>query len=156
MLPILNTSNAKTRDDALNIIIKQMTNSLLYYPIAYKFGESGCSCCRSEYFDLICKIENEYKILFYDGYIKHTNSCALVRCSCEEPFIWKNITPKEQNYEYYKNILETFTSIKENTWYDDFKYFFEQKQENKEIYKYNEDDAEETNISEKNYSFYFN
>ena len=56
MLTILNTSNAKTRDEALNIIITQMNNSSLYKPIAYKLDESGCSCCRSEYFNLICKI----------------------------------------------------------------------------------------------------
>jgi hypothetical protein len=154
MTTILNTSNAKTRDQALNIIIKQMTNSLLYIPLAYKLEKSGCSCCRSEYFDLICKVRNEYKILCYDGYIKHTNDCALIRCSCNEPFMWNNINPKEQKYENFVSISETFTSIKDNTWYDDFKYFFKQQQENKNIYKYNEED-EDTDISKKNYAFYF-
>lgn len=152
MLSILNTSNAKTREEALNIIIKQ-TNNSLYKPIAYKLDESGCSCCRSEYFDLICKIGDEYKIFSYNGYIKHLNSCAIIRCSCDEPFIWKNINPKEQCYENFVSISETFTSIKDNTWYDDYKYFFEQQEENKAICKYNEE--EETNLSEKNYAFYF-
>jgi hypothetical protein len=153
MINILNTSNAKTRDQALNIIIKQMTNSLLYIPLAYKLEESGCSCCRSEYFDLICKVRNEYKILCYDGYIKHTNDCARIRCSCDKPFMWNNINSKEQKYEDFVSISETFTSIKDDTWYDDFKYFFEQQQENNNIYKYNED--EETDIPKKNYAFYF-
>ena len=155
MLTILNTSNAKTRDEALNIIITQMNNSSLYKPIAYKLDESGCSCCRSEYFNLICKIWDEYKIFSYDGYIKHANTCALIRCSCDQPFIWKNINPIEQKYENFVSIEETFTSIKNDKWYDDLKYFFEQQKENKAIYKYNEDEDEETNLSEKNYSFYF-
>jgi len=43
--------------------------------------------------------------------------------------------------------------MKDNTWYDDFKYFFDQQQENENIYKYNED--EETDLSKKNYAFYF-
>jgi hypothetical protein len=149
---VLNTSNAKTRDQALNIIIKQMTNSL-YIPLAYKFEESGCSCCRSEYFDLICKVGNEYKILCYDGYIKHKNDCARIRCSCDEPFRWNNINPKEQKYEDFVSVSETFTSINDNTWYNDFKFFFEQQQENENIYKYNE--VEETDIPKKNYAFYF-
>lgn len=67
--------------------------------------------------------------------------------------MWNNINPKEQKYENFISISETFTSIKDNTWYDDFKYFFEQQQENKNIYKYNEN--EETDISKKNYAFYF-
>jgi hypothetical protein len=149
---VTNTSNAKTRDQALNIIIKQMTNSLQYIPLAYKLEESGCSCCRSEYFDLICKVGNEYKILCYDGYIKHANDCALIRCSCDAPFRWNNINPKEQTYENFISISETFTSIKDNTWYEDFKTFFEQQQENKNIYEYNE--QEEIDLS-KNYAFYF-
>jgi hypothetical protein len=152
MINILNTSYAKSRDQALNIIIKQMTNSLQYNPVAYRLDESECSCCRSEYFDLICKVENEYKILCYDGYIKHSNDCAIIRCSCYQPFIWKNINPKEKNYENLDlSSFETFTSIKDNKWYDDFKYFFEQQQENNAIYKYNEDN----NIYQKNYAFYF-
>ena len=153
MVSILNTSNAKNRDQAFNIIIKQMTNSLLYVPLAYKLEESGCSCCRSESFDLICKVGNEYKILSYDGYIKHTNDCARIRCSCDAPFRWNHINPKEQKYEDFVSISETFTSIKDDTWYDDFKYFFEQQQENNNIYEYNEN--EETDISKKNYAFYF-
>ncbi len=148
----LHTSNAKTRDQAFDIIIKQMTNSILYIPLAYKLEESECSCCRSESFDLICKVGNEYKILCYDGYIKHKNDCARIRCSCDEPFTWKNIYPKEQKYEDFFDISETFTSIKENTWYDDFKYFFEQQQENENIYKYNEDEEMD---DLKNYGFYF-
>lgn len=35
MVNILNTSNAKTRDQALKIIVKQMTDSFLYIPLAY-------------------------------------------------------------------------------------------------------------------------
>ena len=132
-----------------------MTDSLLYYPLAYRLDESGCSCCRSEYFDLICKVENEYKILSYNGYIKHSNDCAIVRCSCYQPFTWKNINPKQQKYEDFDlSIFETFTSVKDDTWYNDFKYFFEQQEENKAIYIYNE--YEDTNIYEKNYAFYFN
>jgi hypothetical protein len=152
MLPRLNTSNAKTRDQALNIILKQMTNSL-YIPLAYKLEESGCSCCRSECFDLICKVGNEYKFLCYDGYIKHTNDCELIRCSCDAPFKWNNINPTEQTYDHFDSISETFTSINDNTWYDDFKFFFEQQQENHNIYEYNEKD--ETDVAKKNYAFYF-
>ena len=159
MIPILNTSNAKTRGQALNIIIKQMTNSLLYRPVAYRLDGSGCSCCLSEYFQLICKVRNEYKILYYDGYIKHAKNCALIRCSCNEPFMWNNINPKEQNYETFVSIAETFTSIDDETWYDDFKYFVEQQQENKNICKYNEDkdedEYEKNDITKKNYAFYF-
>jgi hypothetical protein len=155
MTTILNTSNAKTRDQAVNIIIKQMIDSLLYIPLAYKLDGSGCSCCRSEYFYLICKVCNEYKILFYDGYIKHSNDCALIRCSCYQSFTWKNINPKEENYENFASELETFTSIKDNTWYDDFYYFVEQQEENNAIYKYNENENENADIYEKNYAFYF-
>lgn len=153
MLTIFNTNNSKTRDEALNIIINQMTESLLYIPIAYNLDESLCSCCLYESFELIYKIGNEYKILYYDGYIKHLNTCAIIRCSCKEPFIWKNINPKEKDIEDVDlSRFETFTSINDNIlWYDDFKYFFKQKLENKEIYKYNEDEIE----SVKNYSFYF-
>ena len=152
MIRILNTSNAKTRDQALHIIIKQMTGSLLYQPVAYRLDESECSCCRSEYFELLCKVENEYKMLCYDGYLKHSNDCAMIRCSCYQPFIWKNINPKEKKYEDIDvSSVETFTSIHENEWVDDFKYFVEQQQENKAIYKYNEEET----IYEKNYAFYF-
>jgi hypothetical protein len=156
MITILNTSNSKTREQALNVIIKQMTDSLLYIPLAYRLDESGCSCCRSEYFDLICKVGNEYKILCYHGYIKHSNDCAIVRCSCYQPFTWKNINPKQQKYEDLDlSSFETFTSVNNDTWYYDFKYFFEQQQENNAIYKYNEDENKDTNIYEKNYAFYF-
>ena len=156
MITILNTSNSKTREQALNVIIKQMTDSLLYIPLAYRLDESGCSCCRSEYFDLICKVRNEYKILCYDGYIKHSNDCAGTRCSCYQPFTWKNINPKDKKYENLDlSSFETFTSVNNDTWYDDFKYFFEQQEENNAIYKYNEDENEDTNIYEKNYAFYF-
>jgi hypothetical protein len=165
MIHILNTSNAKTRDQALNIIIKQMTNSLLYIPLAYKLDGSGCSCCFSEYFYLICKVKNEYKILFYDSYIKHSKNCAIIRCTCNEPFIWNNINPEERKYEDFSSINETFTSINDDSWYNDFTYFIEQQQENKNIYEYNEDEDDasdkyeyeyiKTDITKKNYSFYF-
>lgn len=153
MLSILNTSKSLTRIEALNTIIIQMKKSLIYTPIAYMFDGSGCSCCLSEYFYLICKIKNEYKILHYDGYIKHTNSCALIRCSCKEPFTWKNINPIEINCENIVDILDRFISIINHTWYDDFIYFIEQQRENKAIQTYNEN--EESNLSEKNYDFYF-
>jgi hypothetical protein len=149
---MFNTSNAKTRDQALDIIIKQMTNASLYIPLAYKLEESGCSCCRSESFDLICKVGNEYKILGYDGYIKHKNDCERIRCSCDEPFTWKNIHPKEQKYQEFMDISETFTSIKDNTWYEEFNDYVEQQKENENIYQYNEE--EETECL-KNYDFYF-
>jgi hypothetical protein len=148
---MFNTSNAKTRDQALDIIIKQMTNASLYIPLAYKLEESGCSCCRSESFDLICKVGNDYKILGYDGYIKHKHDCARIRCSCYEPFTWKNIHPKEQKYQEFMDISETFTSIKDNTWYEEFNDYVEQQKENENIYQYNE---EETDYL-KNYDFYF-
>ncbi len=165
---MLNTHDAKTRIDALNAIIKQMSNSTSHIPIAYMFNESCCSCCRSECFDLICKTKSEYKILCYSGYIKHTNICALIRCSCNEPFIWKNIIPEEKNYKNYENyenmlyVLCLFTPIKDDLWYDDCKYFFEQQQENKFICEYNEDEDEDEdeNVNSKdsfgkNYDFYF-
>jgi hypothetical protein len=152
MTSILNTANAKTRDQALDIITKQMTNSTLYIPLAYKLDESGCSCCRSESFDLICKVGDEYKILGYDGYIKHKNDCARIRCSCDAPFTWKNINPKEQKYDGSFDIAVTFTSIKDNTWFEECNHYFEQQQENTNIYKYNEDDEIEYL---KNYDFYF-
>jgi len=149
---MFNTSNAKNRDQALDTILKQMTNSIIYIPLAYKLDESGCSCCRSESFDIICKVGDEYKILGYDGYIKHKHDCERIRCSCDEPFTWKNIHPKEQKYQEFVNISETFTSIKDNTWYEEFTYFFQQQQENENIYHYNEE--EETECL-KNYDFYF-
>jgi hypothetical protein len=153
MITILNTLNAKTRDQALHIIINQMTESLIYIPLAYKLEESRCSCCRSEYFNLICKVNNEYKILRYNGYIKHKLDCALIRCSCNEPFTWSNINPKEEPNENLVFLFKSYTSIIDNGWYDDYTYFVEQQQENMNICKYNEEI--ETDVSEKNWAFYF-
>lgn len=158
MINILNTSNAKTRDQALNIIITKMYNTPKYNPVAYRLHGSGCSCCLSENFDIICKVEHEFKFLCYEGYIKHSKDCALIRCSCNNPFIWKNINPKEKNYENFISILDTFIPIKDNTFHNDLQYFFEQKEENKLIYNYNEtneNNSDDEYISKKNYKFYF-
>lgn len=152
MMSILNTSKANTCIKALNIIIKNMNNSSLYVPLAYQLCESGCSCCRAEYFYLICKIVNEYKIYCYNGIIKHTNICAIIRCSCNEPFTWKNINPVEKDF---CNInIEHFVSINDDTWRNDFKMFCDLQQENNDIKIYNDDNDDE-DISLKNYSFYF-
>jgi hypothetical protein len=148
----LNTGNAKTRNEALNIITNNMNNTLCH-PLAYMFDQSGCSCCRSEYFYLICKIKNEYKIFCYNGYINHTKDCAIMRCSCNEQFSWKNIDPIEINYDNDNFNFNTFTSIKDNTWYDDCFSFFEQQKENNNIFFYNENDN--CDILHKNYKFYF-
>ena len=153
MLTILNTSNARNRDEALNTIIKNMNKSMLYKPVAYMLDQSGCSCCRSEYFYLICKIKNEYKVLCYNGHVKHTNNCAITRCLCDESFIWKNIKPTEEKCKDFKSILESFVSINDDIWKDDYINFLEQQQENKDIYEYNEDNEDDK--LNKNHDFYF-
>jgi hypothetical protein len=166
----LNTSNANSRVDALNIIIKKMTKSSLYCPVAYKNDGSGCSCCLSEYFYIICKINNEYKIFWYNGYIIHKNDCHVIRCSCYNNFIWTNINPVELNfvefvdelcysdkkYEICNNIdrlFEYFTSIDNNLWQNEFENYYYQQKENEEIYLYNENNNDEIM---KNYDYYFN
>lgn len=159
MQSILNTGNSKSREEALNKIINNMHKSLFCEPLGYKFGGSGCSCCLSEYFYLICKIGSDYKIFMYDGYIEHTNKCAGVRCTCEESFKWKNVNPVEedmsQNQSEIEYLLETMVSIKDETWKDDYKLFLEQQKENENIQKYNDnDDCDEKSL--KNYSYYFN
>jgi hypothetical protein len=154
----INTSDAKTREEALHIIINKM-NKAFCIPIAYKLDQSGCSCCLSEYFYLICMMKNEYKIFSYNGYIKHKKTCAIIRCSCNEPFVWKNINPIEEKLENFKNLeyFESFISIiKNDTWVYDLKIFIEQQQENKSIYEYNEDKEEDNYENLKNHKFYFN
>lgn len=98
MFTTLNTGNSRFRDDALNKVINNMNKSLLYEPLGYKLSGSGCSCCLSECFYLVCRIGFDYKIFIYDGYINHSNKCAGIRCTCGEPFIWKNINPMEVKY----------------------------------------------------------
>lgn len=145
------TSNAKTCMQALNIVVKQMSDLSMYDPIAYKLGGSTCSCCRSEYFDLICKLGDRYKFLRYEGYINHAKDCTIMRCSCNKSFIWKNIEPKERKYDDFFP-FERFVSIANDTWYDNLKYHFEQQRENENIYEYNED---EESYTTKNYAYYF-
>jgi hypothetical protein len=155
---MLNTGNSFSREEALNRIIKNMDDTLLYIPLAYKFEQSGCSCCLSEDFYLVYKINLDIKCVIYRGYINHTNKCAGIRCTCGEPFIWKNIIPEETILE--KDTLKHFTFIKEDSWmYDWEEYIIEQQklqEENEKIYKYNEEDEEdEENTNLKNYSYYF-
>lgn len=158
MISILNTCNSKSRAEALDKIINNMNKSLLYKPLGYKLDGSGCSCCLSEYFYLVCKVQNDYKIFIYDGYINHTNKCAGIRCTCGEPFIWKNINPREKNFreselEYF---LEIVISIGDDSWKDDYKLYLEQQKEYEDIRKYNEDDDKNNDKLLKNYSYYFN
>jgi hypothetical protein len=68
MISILNTSNAKTRDEAFHLIIEKMSHSMQYIRLAYKFEHSYCSCCSYEYFHILCKVLNNYRILSYDAY----------------------------------------------------------------------------------------
>ena len=157
MNSVLNTQNSKTRDHALNTIIDNMNKTSSYVPFAYNLDGSNCSCCLSEYFYLVCKINSDYKILMYDGYINHTSNCAGIRCTCGEPFIWKNINPSiitftESELEYF---LETTMSIRDDEWKDDYKSFLEQQKQCESMQKYNEND--DTNADEplKNYSYYF-
>lgn len=149
---ILNTENSKTRDDALNKIIQKMNKSLIYKPIAYKYEGSGCSCCLSEYFYLICKIKDKYKIFCYNGYINHTKECAIIRCTCDNPFIWKNIIPKEENIVEICEIYFTSksTSIQDDNWIYEFKEYVIQEKENDAVFKYNENEDDK-----KNYLYYF-
>ena len=158
MSSILNTGDSRSRADALDKIIKNMNNSSLYKPLGYKLDGSGCSCCLSEYFYLVCKVQNDYKIFVYDGYIRHTSTCAYIRCTCGEPFIWKNINPQEKNFgeselEYFLGIV---ISIGDCAWKDDFELYLKQQKENEDIRKYNEDNDDNTYIPLKNYFYYFN
>jgi hypothetical protein len=158
MSSILNTGDSRSRADALDKIIKNMNNSSLYKPLGYKLDGSGCSCCLSEYFYLVCKVQNDYKIFVYDGYIRHTSTCAYIRCTCREPFIWKNINPQEKNFkeselEYFLGIV---ISIGDYAWKDDFELYLKQQKENEDIRKYNEDNDDNTDIPLKNYFYYFN
>ena len=173
---MFNTLNAKTREEAFDIIIEQMRNSVIYEPVAYEFRQSGCSCCLYESFTLIYKVNNEYKMLEYVGYINHLDNCALIRCTCNQPFIWSNINPKEikcdvneRETDYilknFTSINDDFTSINDDNWQDDnwkdeYETFIKQQIENDAIYKYNEDDdGDEYDIfyyvHGKNYAYYF-
>lgn len=160
MHALLNTSNSKSRDDALNKIINNMNKSTNYVPIAYKYDGSGCSCCLSEYFYLVCKINNEYKIFKYNGYIIHSKDCAIIRCSCNNPFKWKTINPTEEKINDYEleNFLENVIAIKNNNiLINEYKLFIDQQTENKNICKYNDDSDynEDFDNKLKNYSYYF-
>ena len=154
MNQLFDTSNAKTREEALNIVINKMKNSIDHTPIAFYFDGSGCSCCLSEYFYLIYKNNNNYKMNVYNGYIKHTKTCPIIRCSCNEPFIWKKIQPEEENIDYTNsNFYKNFIGIDNNLWYRDYENYQEQQQENKLINEYNNE--EEDTFLVKNYTFYF-
>lgn len=157
----MNTEDSKTRDDALNKIIEKMNSSLFYEPIAYILEQSGCSCCLSESFYLLCKIKEDYKLFQYDAYINHTNKCAMIRCTCGSPFIWKNIEPKEINFVKYPEeyFISNSIAIQNNNWIDEYQQYIIQKKENDEITKYNENISEDyendTNKNLKNYYYYF-
>lgn len=146
---ILNTNNSTSRDEALDKIIHSMNKSLSYKPLWYKLEQSGCSCCLAEYFYLVCKIEYEYKILVYHGYISHSNKCAGIRCTCGNPFIWKNINPIEKTVEDYEleYFLKTLISIEDDIWKDEYKLFLEQQKDYKNDYFIDK--------PLKNYSYYF-
>lgn len=154
----VNTGNSSTRDEALNNIINKMNRSSSYSPLAYKLDGSGCSCCLSEYFYLLCKINYEYKLFCYYGYINYKTTCAIIRCTCEEPFIWINIKPVEHiiTDSELKYFLSVLSSIDNDDWIVDWQDFLTQQKENNEIYKYNESDADsDDNDENKNYSYYF-
>lgn len=158
MLSILNTGNSRSRSEALDKIITNMNISSLYKPLGYNLDGSGCSCCLSEYFYLVCKVQNDYKIFVYHGYINHTSRCAGIRCTCRESFIWKDINPQEKNFmeselEYFLRIV---ISIGDDAWKDDFELYLKQQKEYEDIRKYNEDNDDNTDIPLKNYSYYFN
>ena len=156
-MDLLNTFDSTNRNDALNKIINNMTNSSEYKPLAYMLDQSNCSCCRSEYFYLVCKNDkNEIKILGYYGLIKHNNNCSIIRCTCDEPFAWKNINPIEKHFLDCElpHLFDNFIGINDESWIDDYYLYQEQKKENEEIYYYNENE-ENDKFQEKNSRFYF-
>jgi len=158
---IFNTLDSKTREEALQKIINNMNESLYYKPLAYMLEQSNCSCCRSEYFYLIYKnMDNEVKTLCYSANIFHANTCAIIRCTCNKPFTWKNINPIEKYFTEREltYVFDYFTGLDES-WVEDYCFYEKQKKENEEIYKYNEDadeNDETNNFIKKNYLFYFN
>ena len=157
MLTILNTHNSKTREEALNKIIKNMNSSSSCKPLAYHLDGSGCSCCLSEYFYLLCKINNDYKILSYDGYINHTDKCVLVRCSCREPFIWKNINPTEKTFgeSEIQFLIENMTPIKDFSYIQEYQLYLKEQKYFDNLQKYIDEEDDKMDRPLKNFSYYF-
>jgi hypothetical protein len=156
----VSTLNSNSRKSALTNVIKQIDQLIQCQSIAYKFNQSGCSCCLSESFDLLCKIGDDYKLLSYDAYIKHTHACLLIRCTCKQPFVWKHILPIEQNVldvNQNNEYINTFIPLTNNLlWLDEYYYYYEVQQQNQAILIYNNDEVEdEINSQLKNYSYYF-
>jgi len=131
---MFSTEKSNNRIDALNLILNKQENI-----IAYLIDGSGCSCCLSEYFDIIVFDNNMYTLYRYSAYQKHLPDCALIRCSCNSPFIWKNISPNKIEKSYFIN-LDSFTpTVCETDWKNhmyNYKIIMEQMQENEEIEEY--------------------
>lgn len=159
----LSTDNSKTIHDALRKIIDKLNQtSSPYIPISYQMDGSGCSCCRSEYFYLIYKIKstNEYKMFCYHAAIHHATNCAIIRCSCDAPFLWKNITPTDAHIDdmsdSYAELHFSPVDTNNEKWFVDVIECRTQQLENEEIARYNEkDDDADAEAGEKNRRFYF-
>lgn len=169
---MLNTLNSKTCQEALESIITNVKKSMIYKPIAYYLKKSECIFNCYEKFNIIFKINNDYRIYEYWSHLTHTNenitSCHDF-CPCEKYFDWKNIELMEINYPYNNLDFENnfafedtlkYTSIDVNLWHDDFLNYFKQSNENLQIqiYTYDQDkneDKDKQNIVPKNFKYYF-
>ena len=151
----LSTGNSKTRDEALKHILILMPNC-----IAYRVDGSNCSCCLSEYFEIITYQNARYKTYIYDGYQKHANDCVLIRCSCNVPFTWKNICPSCPIMNMVINFDHFVPLIVETKWNEHQTNIIcqmEQNIENEEIQKYIKTTSKfDIDSTQKNASFYFN
>jgi len=156
-----NTYDCSTREEALQLIIQNMKKTKEYTPLGYYLDHSGCSCCRADYFYIMFLYKSNYQMIIYNANIKHDSNCRIIRCSCYDPFDWKNINPEEKEIEE-KSIeywLEKLISVDKNNdlWKSDFEYYFyyhfQQEKENNSIFEYNE--SNEDNVNNKNYNYYF-
>lgn len=152
----IKTRNSQSRDQAFFTVMQKMKSSLIYEPLAIKYYESGCSCCLSESFTILCKTKDDYKTFYYNAKMYHSKNCAVIRCTCNVSFDWKNITPQIKSVDESFNMCN-FSSIEDDNWKYDFEYYISQMEENNSIYKYNDDsDSEDEYFKDKkNHLFYF-
>ena len=157
---MISTGNASDRESALHNVLQKNKNA-----IAYKFDGSGCSCCRSSYFYLLCKSNNgyAYEMYCYHGNLTHDRDCALIRCSCNSSFTWENITPTKENLNEFllKDMIESFIPITDKSWDFDYLTYLELEQENQKIKDMIDKDEKDNNMFyscptvKKNYYYYF-
>ena len=152
-LRLLNTNYSISQNDALNKIIKNTNNTLTHKIVAYKMEESRGSFFRSQLTEIICKINNEYRLFQYYGVPLHTgDNCSedYCKCGCND-FEWINIEPYEVLYylDYFNKVYHGYCEFDfwipvDDKWHE----ILNQLSENAEIYKYNE---ENENIDEEQY-----